>query len=297
MTRAFPYLRPPADVVETGPWSRPGPDGTIELPSALPDWDYSTVLTLQRTVRVDGMRTRELSGLAPETALALAVRWSASSSMLRGRAWKTAVPPQDGVEITIEFELDGRELGGNLELVTALTLDELAPSLSLAAPSRPGSVLWSDRFAVMLQGDAVLFPLAIADFNDLPYPTRASWYLDVGQDLEAAAMGSILLLGNERRELVVSALAAAAAPSDVEQAVLSFLRTDVLRTLVERAVTHEDFDEEYEYPAGSLGAVLRALVRNVLPDVRIEELRRERQNDPAFFASRIQDVTNMLAVR
>lgn len=169
MSRAFPFTRPPADVVVAGPWSRAAADGTEELPRELPDWDYDTVLSIRRPVQVDGLRARRLSGLVDDADLDLTVRWAASSSALRGRAWRARVPARDGIELNIEFDLDGDELGGILELDTVLTLRRSTDGASAAAARRPGSVLWNDKFSTRLQGDAVLFPLAIVDFHDLPY--------------------------------------------------------------------------------------------------------------------------------
>ncbi|MCD2100245.1 hypothetical protein [Rhodococcus rhodochrous] len=295
MSRAFPFMRPPADVVVAGLWSRVVTDGTEELPQELPDWDYDTVLSIRRPMQVDGLRARRLSGLADDAELDLTVRWAASNSALRGRAWRTGVPPLDGVELNIEFDLDGDELGGILELITVLTLRRSTDGASTAAARRPGSVLWNDKFSIQLQGDANLFPLAIADFHDLPYPTKAGWYLEVGEDLEAAALGSILLLANERRELVVNALAVAGSPTDADRRVLSTLRTDVQRTLIERALTHEDFDDDVDYPTGSLGALLTAVLGTTFPAFTLEALRRERNYEPALFTTRIQDATNFLA--
>jgi hypothetical protein len=176
-----------------------------------------------------------------------------------------------------------------------LTLRRWTTDASPAAARRPGSVLWADRSRFLLQGDAVLFPLAVADFHDLPYPTKASWYLEVGEDLEAAALGSILLLANERREVVVNALAAAGSPADADRRVLSALRTDVQRTLVEQALTHEDFADDADYPTGSLGALLAAVLRTTFPALGLEALRRERKSEPARFTSRLQDATDLLA--
>lgn len=295
MSRAFPFLRPPADVVLAGPWSRVAADGTEELPRELPAWDYDTVLAIRRPIQIDGLRTRRLCGLADDAEIDVTVRWASSSSALRGRAWRAAVPARDGCELEIEFDLDGDELGGVLDLDTVLTLRRPAAGSSPAAARRPGSVLWNDRFSILLQGDAVLFPLAIADFHDLPYPTRAAWYLEVGEDLEAAALGSILLLANERREVVVRALAAAGSPTDADRRVLSTLRTDVQRALIERALTHEDFADDGGYPTGSLGALLAAVLRTTFPGLGLEALRRERLSEPALFTSRIQDATDLLA--
>ena len=58
MSRAYPFRRPPEDVLQVAPWSRVGPTGASELPPEIPDWDYDTVLSLARTVRVDGRRAR-----------------------------------------------------------------------------------------------------------------------------------------------------------------------------------------------------------------------------------------------
>ncbi|TFV63704.1 hypothetical protein E4P40_27240, partial [Blastococcus sp. CT_GayMR20] len=229
MTRVFPFLRPPGDVVTLGPWSRLTPDGGEPLPDTLLDWDYDTVLSLLRPMTVDGLRARRLTGLAEEAELDLSVQWFATSSALRGRAWRSPLPAVDGFEAAVAFDLPGDDLGGTLELVTSITLRTPGREASAAAPSRPGSVLWSDRHQVLLQGDNTLFPIAPADFHDLPYPTGAGWYLHIDEDLEAAALGSILLLVNERHEVVMRALEAAAFPAEADRRVLSTLRTDVLR--------------------------------------------------------------------
>jgi hypothetical protein len=296
MNRAFPFLRPPGDVVTTGPWSRPTPDGVEPLPVALRGWDYDTTLTLHRAVTVDGSRARTHAGLGEGSTLDLSVQWHATGSALRGRAWRCSVPPTDAFAATVDLELPGTDLGGSLELTTSLTLRAPAPGASAAAPRRPGSVLWSDRHRVLLQGDDTLFPIAPADFHDLPYPTGAGWYLHIDEDLDAAALGSILLLVNQRHDVVMRALRSAATPTEADRRVLSTLRTDVLRVLVERALTDEDFTDETDYPTGSLGAFLSHVLRNAFPPMfTLEALRRERHTSPALFSSRIQETTDLLA--
>ena len=299
MNRTFPFLRPPSDVVTGGPWSRQGIDGVTEpLPSTLPDWDYSTVLVLRRTVVVDGLRARRLTGLAHDAELDLSVQWYASTSALRARAWRAPVPCIDASEVTIEFDLPGADLGGALELITSLTLRSTGPARSPAAPARPGSVVWSDRHQIVLQGDNALFPIAPADFHDLPYPTGSGWYLHIDDDLDAAALGSILLLVNTRHDVVMLALEAAAAPTEADRRVLSTLRTDVLRVLVEHALAHEDFAEDGEYRAGTLGALLVHVLRNAYPPMfTLDALRRERRTSPALFGARIQDISGLLTDR
>ncbi|MCE3556311.1 hypothetical protein LWC33_33325 [Pseudonocardia sp. RS11V-5] len=296
MSRAYPYRRPSVDVVAGGPWLRATADSLDELPVELPDWDYGTVLHLRRPMRIDGLQARLSCGLPTDAEIVLTVVWSAANSSLRGRAWQAPVPAAPDVDLEIDFELPGDELGGRLDLETSLTLRAVGPSpASTAAPSRPGSVLWHDVRSVMLQGDAVLFPLSIVDFQHLPYPTGAAWHLELGVDLESQALGSILLLANKRREVVTTALGNAADPTDADKLVLSAIRSEVVRSLVERALVDEEFDLDTDYPAGSVGALLAAVVRNTFPSKTLEALRRDRDHEPILFTSQIQNATGLLA--
>jgi hypothetical protein len=271
--------------------------GNVEkLPDELSDWDYDTTLALRRQLRIDGLRARRSCGLPPDAQVRVSVVWSSTSSGLRGRAQSATVPAQDGVELEIAFELAGGELGGRLGLETVLTLGTLGlDKISAAAPTRVGSVLWREVHPVSLQGDKTLFPVAIADFEPLPYPTGAAWHLELGQNLEAQALGSILLLANERREIVAAALEGAGDPNDADRRVLSAIRTDIIRSLVERALVDEDFGTETDYPLGSIGALLAAVLRMTFPDRQLEALRRQRQHDPILFTTQIQNATDLLA--
>lgn len=296
MSRAYPYRRPPADVVVTGPWLRVGSGTLDELEVDLPDWDYDTVLRLRRPLRIDGLRARRSCGLGPDAQIDLSVCWTSTSSALRDRIWRAPLPAEDDVEMEIEFDLPGDELGGRLDLDTVMTLRSRGTGTeSSAAPRRPGSVLWRDVHPVLLQGDTVLFPLSVVDFADLPYPTGAAWHLELGHNMEAQALGSILLLANKRREVVTTALAFAANPCDADRRVLSTIRTDIIRSLVERAITEEHFDLDEDYPTGSIGALLVAVVRSAFPERPLDALRRERRYEPILFTTRIQNATELLA--
>ncbi|MEJ2866730.1 hypothetical protein WCD74_03080 [Actinomycetospora sp. OC33-EN08] len=284
------------DVVAAGPWLMATASEFVELSAELPDWDYDSVLRLRRPMRVDGLRARRSTGLGPDSTLVLSVLWSSSSSGLRGRVWQQVLPADDEMEVEIAFDLPGDELGGQLDLETVVTLGYRGIEVeSAAAPTRPGSVLWRDVRSALLQGDNVLFPLAVADFQQLVYPTGASWHLELGQNLDAQALGSILLLANKRREAVVNALTSAGDPSDADRRVLSVVRSDVIRSLIERAIVDDVFDMEEDYPAGSIGALLVAVVRNTFPDRTLEMLRRERSHEPIRFATRLQSATDLLA--
>ncbi|ODU04080.1 MAG: hypothetical protein ABS81_11825 [Pseudonocardia sp. SCN 72-86] len=137
--------------------------------------------------------------------------------------------------------------------------------------------------------------MSIVDFEHLFYPTGAAWHLELGHDLEAQALGSILLLANKRNAIVTAALEAAADPTDADRRVLSAIQSDVVRTLVERALVDEDFDQETDYPAGSVGALLVSVLQRTFQGRSLESLRRERSQEPSLFTTRIQDATRLLA--
>ncbi|KAA1013942.1 hypothetical protein FVA95_26605 [Pseudonocardia sp. EV170527-09] len=295
MSRAYPYRRPPGDVVTIGPWLRLTGDSVDELPLDLPDWDYGTVLHLKRPMRVDGLRAREACGLSAGSAVTLTVVWAAANSSLRGQAWQGPVPAVDGAELEIDFELPGDELGGRLDLETSLILQAADAGSSATAPSRPGSVLWREVHSVMLQGDAVLFPLAVVDFEQVRYPSGAAWHLELSEDLDSQALGSILLLANKRRPVVTSALENAADPTEADRLVLSTVQSEVVRSLVERAVVDDEFDPANDYAAGTVGALLTSVLVATFPERDLDALRRERKHEPILFTTRIQNATGLLA--
>lgn len=293
MTRAFPFIRPTADVVRAQPWTQIVPDGTTALGDVLPDWDYNTVLALHRTVVIDGERARADARLPRTAQLNLSTRWTASGSLLRGLGARVSVAAIDDLPLELTFSLPGQELGGTLTLETVLSLSDRVAHPVERAATRAGSILWSDTFDVRLQGDAPLFPVAVVDFGGLPYPEGAPWFLELDRDMDAAAMGSILLLVNERCDLLVRALTEAGNPGPDVAAVLSTLRSEVARTLIEHALAADDFDPSGNYDTTSLGAALATLVARL--NIDWQTLRREHGAEPSLFAARLHAATRTWA--
>jgi len=294
MSVVHPYRRPANDTIRPASWTLTRGETTVDLPLALPDWDYDTRLELHRTLVIDGGRVRKESGLGEDAVVAISVRWTATSSLLRGRAWKSELPAADDEDVAISFTLPGHDLGGALALETVVTLVSPGMGASRTAPRRPGSVLWSDRHTVELGGTGTNFPLAIADFGALPYPTDAPWILQIDGGNDYAALGSLLLLVNERRKTVVDVVTGQGRPDPGKAAaVMSALRSDTLRGLLERAVVDEEFTAETTYPDGSTGAVLQAVLREHFDDTDLETLRREYRQDPAYFIARVQAAAHL----
>jgi len=294
--RVLPYRVPPEDVVAAEPWQLVVQDGEVQMPEALPDWDYQMDLHLRRTVSVDLDRARSRSGLPADAALTLAVVWTATGSNLSGPAEHARL--DDSGTITAEFDivLRGADLGGLLVLDTALVLAERRPDAGPSSPRRAGSVLWSDREELRLQGDAPQFPMAIIDFALTSFPDNAAWHLQISGGLESATMGSLLLLVNERNTVTATAFENAGKPRPIDRIVLSAVYADAARIMIEHALSNDDFTEDSDFPDGSLGATLVSLFDRLFPGQPITDIRLRRRQSPALFASDLQAAVKIFEV-
>ncbi|WP_328431560.1 hypothetical protein [Streptomyces sp. NBC_00453] len=294
--RVLPYRVPSEDVVTAEPWLLVVEDGDVPIPEALPDWDYQMDLHLRRTVSVDLDRARSQSGLPADAALTLAVVWTATGSNLSGPAEHARLV--DSGTITAEFDilLRGADLGGLLVLDTALLLSERRPDGRPSSPRRAGSVLWSDREELRLQGDAPQFPMAIIDFSLTSFPDDAAWHLQITGGFESATMGSLLLLVNERNTVTATAFENAGKPRPIDRIVLSAVYADAARIMIEHALANDDFTDDSDFPDSSLGATLVSLFDRLFPGQPITDIRLRRRQSPALFASDLQAAVKIFEV-
>ncbi|MFF7646025.1 hypothetical protein [Streptomyces canus] len=286
--RVRPYRVPSEDVVTAEPWLLVTEDGEVPMPEALPDWDYQMDLHLRRTVSVDLDRARSESGLSADAALTLAVVWTATGSNLSGPAEHARLADDGTIIAEFDIVLCGADLGGLLALDTALVLAERRPDGRPSSPRRAGSVLWSDREELRLQGDAPQFPMAVIDFSLTSFPDEAAWHLQISGGLENATMGSLLLLVNERNTVTATAFENAGKPRPIDRVVLSAVYADAARIMIEHALANDDFSEDGDFPEGSLGATMMSLFDRLFPDQLITDIRLRQRQSPALFASDLQ---------
>lgn len=296
--RAWPYRRITSGLVKAEPWViDPGTAEEREAPGSLPDWDYQTNLRLRRRMSIDIVACRRATNLADHVPLAVSVRWSAVPSLLRGSAnW---LPLQDDVhDYTIDVDIPGERLGGVVRIETMVVL----AGPGEAGPARAhlvGSSLWNDATEIRLQGNSPLFPIALVPFSQSSLPSNAGWFLELGADLHATALGAIQLLVNQDHRVVATAIGRAGSPTDADRVVLSALRSDVARTMLERALGDEAFEMTETFERDTLGSILQGLLRTHLStyvvDDDLTEIRRIRSNDPPRFAAVVQAATRFLA--
>jgi hypothetical protein len=280
--RVLPYRIPSEDVVTAGDWSLVTEEGEIPLPEALPDWDYHMDLHLRRDVRVDLDGARSQSGLPNDAALMLAAVWTATGSNLGGPAQHVRLTGAGTAAVGLDIRLRAADLGGLLLLDTALVLAERRMDAGPSSPRRAGSVLWSRRDTLRLQGDAPQFPMAVIDFSLTSFPDDAAWHLQISGGLESATMGSLLLLVNER--------------NPVDRVVLSAVHADTARSMIEHALGIDEFVEDADFPDGSLGATLLSLFDRLFPGQSITDIRLRRRQSPALFASDLQAAVKIFEV-
>jgi hypothetical protein len=294
-TRAWPYRRIAPDAVKAAGWvMNHGTNQEQDLPGGLPDWDYQTDLRLRRSITIDLVECRRSAGLSAEVPLAISVRWNAVPSLVRGAAaW---IPLDDDQrDWPVEVVVPGNRLGGVLHIETAVVLAGVAEPRPAVA-HRPGSALWNDATEVRLQGDAPLFPIALIPFSKSGLPDKAAWFLELGSDLEASALGAIQLLVNQEHP-AAAAVSRAGNPDAVDRAVLSALKSDVIRSMLERAITDEAFEMTEQFEKDSLGAVLQGLVRTYMASHvqnDLLDIRRIHSNDPPLFGAIVQAATEFL---
>ncbi|MGH7553508.1 MAG: hypothetical protein ACREMQ_10840 [Longimicrobiales bacterium] len=142
------------------------------------------------------------------------------------------------------------------------------------APSRQGAILWTDKAAVLLEGEAARFPVVLVDFERFPFATPgAAWYLDVRRGaLDHSTLGALCLYINSTHSEVVRATQAAA-DDPAARAIVSALRYDITRALVNVALDEEEFVRAPDaYADDTLGATFRRLLHLIAPDQTVESL-------------------------
>jgi hypothetical protein len=266
------------------------------MPESLPDWDYRMDLHLRRIVRVDLDRTRSQSGLPSETVLILAAVWNATGSNLGGPAQHVRLMGTGTTSVQLDIRLSAADLGGHLLLDTALVLAERRTEAHPSSPRRAGSVLWSVRETLRLQGDAPQFPMAVIDFALTSFPADAAWHLQITGGLESATMGSLLLLVNERNSVTAAAFENAGKPRPIDRVVLSAVYADAARSMIEHALGIDDFTEDAGFPEGSFGATLLSLFDQLFPGQSITDVRLRRRQSPSLFASDLQAAVKIFEV-
>jgi hypothetical protein len=289
---AVPYRLPDRSEVKAGQWQTVSGGEWGELPEALESWDYSTALQLRRSISVDTTTVIQVCGLPDGTPLAVCAVWHATAT---GRRGSLAARTVEADLVDLQATLQGTELGGQLHLHTTVVLVEDTVRTDPLAPWRAGTVLWRDSVTVHLEGTAALFPTELSDFAAMGLPAAAGWYLEIAQAEPASAtLGALRLFLNEANTGVRRALEAPNGDA-VAGTVISAIRYDVMRQLIEAALDNEDLVEGSEYPPGTMGASMSTAVRLAFGSDNFAAIRSLRRTVRSEYEVRIQNAAGVFA--
>lgn len=272
--------------------------GGGDLESQVEHWDPDLVLSLERRVAVDVDLLLSSTGSADPAEIAVAAVWRSSRTRLKGPAMSVSLADagKEGV-LTLGAEVTGAVAGGRLELQTVVMRTAIGARPTPFTAYRTGSVLWSDRVPLALEGEAARFPVSVVDFEELVgVDSDAAWTLQwAPRNLDQAVLGEMRLLVNSRNRLAVTAVEEGAAGLEAA-AVASMIRFDVTRTLVHGALTNREFVENPEgFEADSVGRMLFELLGRLWPGAEPTGLAARLAATPHRLESELQARTGLLA--
>lgn len=247
--------------------------------SAVEGWTYQSATTVEVVLRVDSVDgLRAQIGLGVEDQLVWVVRWRCKKTAIRGCS--KLAPLLEGPFNRLKLDLDPARLGGRLEVEPAVLLAKDSSS-PLPSPQQAGSILWSDRRNVDLEGSGDRFSLAATDFKAAGYPVMSPWLLDWrNRDLHSSASDAMVVILNTGHRAFDELQAA----TDKDNFHQKLLVADIERQLVDGALSHDDdLDGVDEWPIGSLGSALRAALTRAFPDSMVGDIRRMRSESPGRF--------------
>lgn len=283
---SYPYLRPNANRVTASEWRVASTGYAGPLVPDLPGWDYSTNLAVAVQLDVELLGILADCGIGGRSRLGGLISWRAEKTSLRGSS--TVEVLGSGIN-TLGLDLLGAELGGRLELEARVVLldpdggGELSPRLV-------GSILWSEKRSIRLEGVADRFPIELRDFTKAGLRgAGGAWVLHWDcRDPEWSASACLRLWINSQHPVADVLTCDSPDPN-----VMSLLRHDLTRQLVEEAIENEELTDS-EWPPGSLGAALLERLRGVFPGLSLEDCRSMRRDRREDFESSIQAATSML---
>jgi hypothetical protein len=272
-----PYLVPSDGAVVAKPWFMRAGDGVQPLPAVLPDWDYATVISIERVLEVDVDAIRQGTQSGSDAGFGLLVSAESSSTRVRKILSNTSLGA--GGEMRLSLRIDPEATGGSLALETLIYVMDPDPTSPLS-PSRAGAVLWKDVNRVRLEADAARLPVRITDFRAAGYPQNAPWLIEIDDsDLDVPASSAVHVYINSSHVLA-TAMAVRPDASELSTLLADVLELEMARRLLQVVVTNDDFDGESAYSSGSLGESLGYLMAVHFPNQSAASLKASQQLEP-----------------
>lgn len=271
------YLRPyPARINASEPHVTYGDDRLV-VDGRADQWDYYAPVRVEWALDIDLAGILDDCGLGRDAHVEAMISWHATWTNLRGGGPVTTVVNGENL---LRLEVPGHLLGGTLNLTASVTLGHPGSRPDDLAPKRPGSILWSTRSAVVLEGAAARMPTMAVDFAATGRGHEEGvWLLECDDDdLTVSAAGALVLYVNSGHPDMKELLDHPDQPAAT--ALKRFMAYDITRQLILRALHHPELDDRHHYDPGTLGDLYLRLLRTHLPNTTLQQLRRQFEDDP-----------------
>lgn len=246
------------------------------LPESLTHWDPSTSVSLQRKITIDAIGIFQDCALSEQDKLQLSIVWHCPLTSLRGCLARHAILCEKNWTRTVECTLPSNLLADRIHIDTQITLASIPSSKSnYLGPKLPGSILWTDRCTLVLEGKGARFPVEAISFAERTWlAPEAAWHLewDGGQDLEKPLLSGLRLFLNVDHPAIHDAIVK---PQSTEsKLIFSAIHFDVGRTLIMGSLKNEEFVQEVrKFEEGTIGLATQRLIRMLFPEISLTALK------------------------
>ncbi|MGF6161157.1 MULTISPECIES: hypothetical protein [Pseudomonas] len=272
---AFPFLTITEGSITTSPWLLSLNNAPF-LPASdhLANWDYSSQLTLNRTLSIDwDLVSLDLSHPKSKLPLEILVQIGTGSGNLPRKLWseyqKAISYRADEIEITIP--IISENLSQRLFIKTQIVLRDQIISTNILTPSEVGARLWLDTSDIRLEGGEPRFPVEEISLGQVfknKAEANALWYLHWQTDtLDHSFSGAVRLYLNSDYPDFVSRF------QQKDKFTLQTVLNDVISQLIEKALPNPDFQERADFfEEGSIGANINNWLRTAFGNLTIKQL-------------------------
>ncbi|MES2187193.1 MAG: hypothetical protein V4505_21775 [Pseudomonadota bacterium] len=287
----WPFRIASAGRVATTPWTTFEQGGFVPLPEVVPGLDYSSVLEVRRTVRIDVDGLRADCGLPGDAELALSTSWHSAGTALRRPISNMPLPCTGAkVEVEVAGQVSADAIAQYLTLHTKVVLARALIHDDRTVARYPGSALWEDLQKVTLDSVTSLFPVELVDLPGSAWAQPdAGWILSWNTyELERPFLGSVRLYVNSKHTEVAKAVVGPVLTRDA-QVMRQAIYFDVARSLVLGSLHDSEFIlRSDEYPPDSIGRVVRDIIQRLWPGEELSGLRSTAETSPEHFNAELQ---------
>lgn len=296
---AFPFLTLSDHAIGAGPWLLSLNNGE-QRPVAeyLPDWDYASVISLQRAVTLNReLAAAELEINPGHLSLSLCVRVGTGA----GRLPRSIVSRQQcsfdhGTDtVIVDVDIPGCDLSAVLNLMTEVVIEQAPVERGDLSPSKPFERVWHQTHRILIEGEEPRFPIEVADLGALlpaGIATSAPWYVHWSPgDWSGDFHGSMRLYLNEDHSTFIERV------TEGDPETLRAIMADVMSQVCERLLGLDECEALADgFEEGSLGSQAVSWLKAAWPDRDLGFVQSQLRSRPGSFRATIHALAEQRGV-